>query len=208
MEYPLYGYDDVAVNNPGENQKDQAIALIEKGLMKTHGMPGALGFMCLNDSIREYGKTDPYYDASFRLILDWAAVGIMMHDMKGLYWGKSDQPETPILRIDFEKDPLSCLVALADILEEFHRPSAEFDLNNKGEKDEYVSVKYGFTCKGSEIDMDGDLLKVTYHYGSQEAADNCLKDREKEVEEYLKPPYGYLDLSSWGITDVKGYTEV
>ena len=60
--------------------------LIEKGLRDSHGLPGALGFMCLNDKIRKFSQIPSLKEASYRLVLDWAAVGIMMHDMEGLYW--------------------------------------------------------------------------------------------------------------------------
>lgn len=209
--YPLYGYDANAVKQPNEDQRNLAINLMDAGLKNTHGTPGALGFTGLNHKIRQFGKTDPFFESSFRLVLDWAAVGIMMHDMPGVYWGKDNKTDVPlnsILRLDFKKDPLSCLVSLADILEEFHRPSAHFKNHNKGKVDEYVSVTYDFVCKGSRIEIEGDTLVITYIYYDEAERSKSKGRREDEVRDYLDPQNGYLNLSSWGVKDAKCVTEV
>ena len=211
LAYPLYGYEKAVVSKPNEEQQKKAIELMNLGLKQTHGTPGALGFSSLNHEIRQFGKTDPYYEASFRLVLDWAAVGIMMHDMPKVYWGEDNKtgiPEQPILRLDFRKDPLSCIVSLADILEEFHRPSALFKNHNKGKVDEYVSVTYDFACKSSRIEIENDTLVITYIYYDEAERSKSKGRREDEVRDYLNPKDGYLDLSSWGIKDTKCDTEV
>lgn len=211
LVYPFYGYDEQIVKKPTEFQKTVAIGLMDLGLKHTHGTPGALGFLSLNQKIRQYGKTAPFYEASFRLVLDWAAVGIMMHDMPRVYWGKDNKtgvPECPSLRVDFRKDPLSCLVSLADILEEFHRPSARFKNYNKGKVDEYVSVTYDFACKGSRIEIDNNKLIITYIYYDEKERNDSERRRKQEVKEYVNPLNGYLDLSSWGITDAECETIV
>lgn len=208
--YPLYGYDAYVVKQPTKVQREFAISLMNLGLKLTHGTPGALAFTGLNHKIRQYGKTDLFYEASFRLVLDWAAIGIMMHDMPGIYWGnnKTDNPENPILRLDFKKDPLSCLVSLADILEEFHRPSAQFKNQNKGKVDEHVSVTYDFACKSSRIEIDNDKLIISYIYYDEKEMSVARKRREEEVWQYLNPLSGYLDLSTWGVGEVKCETVV
>ena len=211
LAYPLFGYDENVVNNPSGAQKKQAEDILGIGLKKTHGTPGALGFMNLNDIIRKYGRTDPFFETSFRLILDWAAVGIMMHDMPKVYWGGNTFEKGPaqsMLRLDFKKDPLSCLVSMADILEEFHRPSAGFKLINKGKKDEALTVTYNFACKGSRIEIKNDELIITYLYETEKERKDCDDDRIKEVKQYLNPQNGYIDLSSWGVTKAYGETIV
>ena len=211
LAYPLYGYDGSIVNNPTVVQKKFAEDILGIGLKKTHGTPGALGFMNLNDNIRKFGQTDPYFETSFRLILDWAAVGIMMHDMPKVYWGGNNVEQGPkqaLLRVDFKKDPLSCLVSIADILEEFHRPSAGFGLVNKGKKDEAVTMTYDFSCKGSRIEIKNGELVVTYLYATEKERHDCDDDRVKEVKEYLNLQNGFLDLSSWDITEAYGTTKV
>lgn len=80
----------------------------------------------------------------------WAALVIMMHDMPKHYWGngkESQKPENPILRLAFEKDSISYIVSVADIMEEFNRPWSEFMHIDKDEKkgiDEHVRVNYVF----------------------------------------------------------------
>lgn len=208
--YPFFGYQEQDIKGKNNEKTDKAKSLLEKGTKKTHGLPGALGFMCLNDTIRKYGMTThDFNEATNILILDWAAVGIMMHDMPGVYWGKSTEtgePEEPILRLDFETDPLSCIISMADILEEFERPLAFFDEKEDG--DTRVKVGYRFFCKGSRIEMDGGRLKFIYYYGSEEERKDNNKRRVNEVNEYLNPINGYIDLSSWGIIDVTGETKV
>lgn len=211
LAYPLYGYDENVVNNPSGDQKKLAEDILGIGLRKTHGTPGALGFMNLNNNIRKYGRSDIFFETSFRVILDWAAVGIMMHDMPKVYWGGNDVeqgPKQPILRVDFKKDPISCLVSLADILEEFHRPSAHFQNLNKAKVDEYVSVIYDFACKSSSVRIENGEIVITYTYYSEKERNDFKKKREDEVREYLNPGNGFLDLSSWGIGDVRCETIV
>ena len=213
--YPCFVYDEKAVGTKEAEAVVAAKDLLKKGLANTHGAPGALGFMCLNDNIRKFSKTDQQAEATSRLILDWAAVGIMMHDMPGLYWGKdndTDEPVTPILRLDFERDPLSCLISLADILEEFERPLAVFgkDEDTIGTDEEIVEVDYDFQCERSKIEILDGKLWITYYYKQQEDRETWDKikgRRKQEVWEYLNPKNGYLDLSSWGIVDAEGKAE-
>ena len=214
--YPFYGYDETAVKNKEEELTKFAKALFQKGLENTHGTPGALGFMCLNENIRKYSQTPQKEEATSRFILDWAAVGIMMHDMPSIYWGKDNEtnnPVTPLLRLDFEKDPLSCLISLADILEEFERPQAVFEKDEKkvDTDEERVEVDYDFMCLSSQIKLEDGTLMITYYYkieGNPDDWEGLKKRRKKEVWQYLNPQSGYLDLSSWGITYVGCETEV
>lgn len=211
LAYPLYGYNENAVNNPSGGQKKLAENILEIGLKKTHGTPGALGFMNLNNNIRKFGRTDIFFETSFRLILDWAAVGIMMHDMPKVYWGGNNVEQGPkhvSLRVDFKKDPLSCLVSIADMLEEFHRPSAGFKLINKGKADEALTVTYEFACKGSKIEFVNGELVITYLYATEEERQGSNNDRVKEVKEYVNLQNGFLDLSSWGINKAYGITTI
>ena len=209
LVYPFFGYQAVSDKRKNQEKEDKAKALLKKGIMQTHGVPGALGFMCLNNNFQSRLKTNEMDKASNWLVLDWAAVGIMMHDMPGLYWGNGKEtgtPEEPILRLDFETDPLSCIISMADILEEFERPNAIFD--EVKEDDNRVKVGYGFACRGSRIEIDGGHLRFIYLYDNESQRRENEKWRENEVNEYLNPQNGYLDLSSWGIEDVVGKTEV
>lgn len=208
---PFFGYDESHVKLMLEDKKAAALKLIENGVRKTHGMPGALSFMCLNENSRKYQGDNPIAEATFKLIMDWASVGIMMHDMPGIYWteeGKKDGiPKNSILRLDFETDPLSCLISIADILEEFERPYAIFPKEQESKSD-YVPIKYAFCCNGSQIAIDAGHLSITYFYNDEEERSKNNDRRVEEVKQYLDLKTGYINLSSWGITSIEGKTAV
>lgn len=206
--FPFYGYSETNLRHAPAQLEKKVTELIEKGLRDSHGLPGALGFMCLNDKIRKYSQIPSLKEASYRLVLDWAAVGIMMHDMEGLYWDdkKKSNPKNPILRLSFDLDPLSSLISMADILEEFYRPAAQFKLNVT-KTAQSVQLNYGFPCDKTEVYVKGKTLYIRYKY--KESKDAALnRDRRiDEVNEYFNPSNGYVDLSSLGITGVDCDTE-
>ncbi len=208
LSYPLYGYDEGMAGHPTKTQKNDALALLKAGIENTHGVPGALSFLFLNKDIRSYDRVkDICSEVSFKLILEWASVGIMMHDMVGIFSGDKGgiPPKTRgKLRLKAEIDPLSCIVSLADILQEFQRPAAFFSREKgEGEDSDYVSVKYGFSCLSSGIEITDGILKIQYCYSEATDADKNRAHRIEEVEAYLKNPLSYLDLSFWGIKDVR-----
>lgn len=204
--YPFFGYSESNLRHPSQMMTDAALSMIDLGLRETHGLPGALGFMTLNDRVRINSSGRHPDDANYRLVLDWAAVAIMMHDMPKIYWNEDGKAvRNPILRLSFEVDPLSCLISLADILEEFHRPSASFIKGTKeveGKTIEYVNLTYDFPCVGSEIKIVGKKLHVNYYYKNQKIAGDEEVRRRDEVNQYLRLSDGYIDLTPWGVTDV------
>lgn len=213
--YPFYGYQENEVRNQNADKSAIAKDLFREGLLNTHGLPGALGFLCLNDNARAYGSSDTIEEATSRLILDWAAVAIMMHDMPGMYWGKNNETGIPVksnLRLSFEVDPLSCLISMADILEEFERPKAIFEKEAKeeGKDEERVRLGYDFDCDRTVIKIEDKKLFITYYFNKnfdKETWDNIEARRAKEVKEYLNLQTGYIDLSSWGITEALGFSK-
>lgn len=50
--YPFYGYHEATVKNPSQEQEAETLEMIKKGLLNKHGLPRAVGFMCLNEKIR------------------------------------------------------------------------------------------------------------------------------------------------------------
>lgn len=202
LMYPFYGYDVEKMNSASEEDTKAVVGLIKRGLLESHGMPGALSFMNLNKRTEEIIGDDRVGRATFQLILDWAALAIMMHDMPRLYWGdgkKTKKPENGILRLDFEKDPISCIVSIADILEEFNRPWSKFvhvDEDKKKNVEEHVAVNYDFACGSSELEINGKELTIRYYYGSEDERNNNETLRKSEVEEYLDEKVGYIDLGS------------
>lgn len=213
--YPFYGYQENEVKNQNADKVAIAKNLFREGLLNTHGLPGALGFLCLNDNARAYGSSDTIEEATSRLILDWAAVAIMMHDMSGMYWGKDNETDIPVkpnLRLNFEVDPLSCLISIADILEEFERPKAIFEKEAKeeGKDEERVRLCYDFDCDKTVLKIEDGVLSITYFFNKifDEKIWNEIKTRRaKEVWEYLNLQTGYIDMSSWGIEDAVGISK-
>lgn len=116
--------------------------------------------------------------------------------------GVGKTTENPILRLDFEKNPISCIISIADILEEFNRPCSMFkhiDEDKKNGVDEHVRVNYDYACGSSELEINGKVLTVRYFYESEKEKEHNEEHRKKEVFEYLDEKVGYIDLSSRGV---------
>lgn len=197
--YPFHGYK-APTNNTPCNWDERLLNLISDSLSKTHGFPGALGFLYLNDFTRKY----PYpTDLSAQnLCIEWASLGIMMHDMKGIYWGngKNSQPENDFLRLTFEKDPLSCIIALADVLQDFERPMVKFEI---GLQSDGSMFSYDFSCQSTLLSVINDTLEIRYNFRSEEYRITNVNFKKDEEKDYFDPMHGYVDLSSIGIKKVR-----
>ncbi|GHU13879.1 hypothetical protein FACS189441_2270 [Betaproteobacteria bacterium] len=197
--YPFFGYKLPSYNTPCD-WEEKLLNLLSDSLYKTHGFPGALGFLYLNDLVRRY----PYASnlSTQQLCVEWAALGIMMHDMKGIYWGKgkTTQPENDSLRLAFDKDPLSCIIAFADVLQDFERPMVKFDININ---DKGSLFNYDFSCQSTVLSVVNDTIEVRYNFKNEEYRIVNIDFKKEEEKEYFDPQYGYLDLSAIGIKKVK-----
>jgi hypothetical protein len=197
--YPFNGYKSINKNVPC-NWEKELLQLISTSLSKTHGFPGALGFLYLNDFIREFPpkKEQPFHQFS----IDWASLGIMMHDFKDIYHGVNNDspPDNSHMRLEFDKDPLSCIISLADVLEEFERPNVLPKPNKLSS-----NLKYNSHCKSSEIYFDNGELNITYKFDTSKAAAEKRVYMQKDEYEYFNPDLGYLDFSSIGIRKVNMY---
>lgn len=197
--YPLHGYANPIYNSPAGWEK-RIHELIKDAVGKTHGFPGALGFLYLNDLVRKDPSSRGEEVASF--CFDWAAVGIMMHDMLKIYQGEEkESPKYPFMRIDFERDPLSCVIALADVLEDFYRPRASF--HKTAVSKTRVSVKYDIEAKATELAVNGDVMTVKYHFGLGAKAKTQRRFKQEEINDYFDPRIGFVDISSLGLSRVK-----
>lgn len=167
----------------------------KKAITGTHGFPGALGFLFLNDCIRQF--PDRNVNPVRQLCVEWAAVAIMMHDMSRVYHGKGKIPERPHLRLDAKVDPLSALITLADVLQDFERPVGKFS----SRKDHKVALSYNHACEYTEINLHGNSLNIDY---KMQARDLPFKRSRlpDEQDEYFNPRYGYLNLKAWGIESI------
>lgn len=196
--------------NPAEPSDFSArlTELVGDGLSRTHGLPGALAFLYLNDCVRAFPDPLP---SPFRLLcVEWAAAAIMMHDSAGLYWGPEKdsvdgRPGRRWLRLDCERDPLSAVIALVDMLQDFERPIVEFGAGGvgKGGKGASVSMKYRSACKKTvlELEKSGEL-RITYHMANDRGRAFKASRLGGEMKCYFDPPDGYLDLNGWGVTSV------
>lgn len=186
---PFYHY--MSRYNPHINEQERLNDLICLAL-NTHGFPGALSFLALNDAIR---KT---HDGSINskrkeITVEWAALGILMHDMVAIH--NSDLWK---LRIDIEKDPLSCVICLADYLEEFDRPQVDFTATKTTSK-----MRFEYACSKVEarVDENGDL-RVSMKYNNSKQLVIARKFKVDETLSYFNSSNGFIDLSGLGIRNV------
>lgn len=202
--YPLHGYANPLYNSPGGWQK-RIYGLIKDAVDKTHGFPGALGFLYLNDLVRKSPSSRGEEMAIY--CIDWAAMGIMMHDMVKIYQGGDKSfPKNPFLRIDFEKDPLSCIIAMADVLEDFYRPTATFGPVDGS--DTSVNIDYDVASKETDLDVKGDKMVITYHFGNGLTANAQSRFKQGEIRDYFDSSTGYIDIASLGLSQVKCKCEI
>jgi hypothetical protein len=179
--------------------------LAKRTMTETHGFPGALGFLHLNDCLRRY--PDPMQSPLHLLCVEWAAVGIMMHDMVKIYWGESgsgaDAPANPFLRLSFDRDPISALVTLTDVIQDFERPAVGYDTVGTP-PDERVTLKYDKACSLTEVTLDtGGVLTLCYEMTTDEMRATKQKSLPRERHDYFDAHYGYLDMNSLGIRNVR-----
>lgn len=190
----MNGYIKPTPSTPADWEKEIK-EQTQKAITGTHGFPGALGFLFMNDSIRKF--PDKNISPIRQLCVEWAAVAIMMHDMSKIYHGKGKIPERPHLRLDAKVDPLSALITLADVLQDFERPVGKFS----GRKSGNVELSYDHACEYTEIRLQGNSLNINYKM----KAKNLAFKRSRlpfEQDEFFNTRYGYLNLKAWGFNNV------
>ncbi len=183
--------------------KKQLMELTEIAHTNRHGLSGALGFLFLNDCLRRYPS--PNKNPLHLLCIEWVAMAIMMHDMKDVYWGregyKSGTPENPFLRIGFSNDPLSALVTLVDVIQEFERPAVAYGYTKTKEK---VTLRYQEACSKTEFEIDDNgILHLRYTMKTPEDLAIKRLSLGEEQTKYFDTRSGYLDFSSLEIKCVE-----
>lgn len=196
--YPFFEFNTPSVGVPS-GWRERMMAIIEDSLTRTHGFPGALGFLYLNDMVRS--SPFPKGDELSFFSHEWAALAIMMHDMVQIYWGDSTtHPTNSFLRIDFKRDPLSFIVALADFLEDYSRPHVTFLPEKSGK----IVLSYSETTSEVSIDVSNSgNVEITFKFSSAEALAMCAAHKAKETREYFDYREGFIDISSVGWNQVK-----
>lgn len=216
--YPLKGYISNDPSSPGESS-DKFHYLIEEGMGKTHGMPGALLFLYMNDAIQKHPKGRS--SVVRRFCIELAAMTIMMHDMGNIYGEPVKLPNSggvkddsrwslklinPELRLLFHQDPLSSLLTFCDLIEDFGRPTAEFlkppdPLSNCCCREKRC-VKYTSRCKQVTLkwNKQNNSLNIKYHYVNEgDLAQNKRTFIQKNIAQFFDPNKGYLDMTMSGI---------
>ena len=172
-------------------EKDDLFRLISVAL-GTHGFPGAIAFLTLNDAIRKTTASSALAKMHV-FAIEWAAMGIFMHDMEGAH-----TKHYPKLRVSFKQDPISSLVSLADYLEEFNRPNVQFKTKLKESR-----MKYGYGCSSVEVDIDAEgIMHVDMKYRNSTSKAIACKFKTEETENYFNPSSGYVDMAPLGIKNV------
>jgi len=152
----------------------------------------------MNDVLRDFPGDTTHPIRQF--CIEWAAMAVLMHDMSKIYWHSLNKcPENTHIRLKFDVDPLSCIIALADILEDFSRPLVNFSHH----KQKNVIVSYPDACASSMLELFNGKMRITYRFHKK--ADYATKKIHLPEEEkrYFDSQYGYLDLSALGIHSVK-----
>lgn len=194
--YPFYGYKNTA--EIGWHEKIRK--LVKIAFSNTHGFPGAVCFSQLSDLLRKNNEKLSLNEAINKLIVDWSTVAIMMHDMPGLYKKGNSQ-----FKLSFDVDPLSSLVSLCDILEDFERPglSVTHDSKKEGVDENSVLLNIQPQCVYSEMECNDDELVICYAYEDDASRIRNYKFRTEEVSEYLDRPKGYIDIAPIGFASAK-----
>lgn len=194
--YPFYGYKNTA--EIGWHEKIRK--LVKIAFSNTHGFPGAVCFSQLSDLLRKNNEKLSLNEAINKFIVDWSTVAIMMHDMPGIYKKGNSQ-----FKLSFDVDPLSSLVSLCDILEDFERPGLSVTHDSKKEGVDENSVLFNIQpqCVYSEMECNDDELVIRYAYEDDASRIRNYKFRTEEVSEYLDSPKGYIDIAPIGFTSAK-----
>lgn len=190
--YPFYDY--------GLNSKtllDSPNDIIREALLTTHGLPGALAYLYYQ---QKYTQAKKVSDRDLIFAQEWAALAILMHDMKEIYVKHS----ADFSRLNFNVDPLSCILTLADTLEDFDRPKAFFSKPTKSDyQPNTVLINYSFPTREVSIKEDNGQLSISFmQVGSDDFIEKQSKRKKNEEDGLFNPSHGYFDLSSLGLTEV------
>lgn len=223
--YPFFGWRSLAPDEP-PHWLSEVKALLNHTVKKTHGMPGAIALLHLNDQLREH-PVDERARPPRRFCLEWAAMAVLMHDMVDSYEHPNGDPPPPPrrangeaangngrngskpghrhLRLKLSRDPLSYVMTLVDALQDFNRIDAVFHPVPTGTTGR-AGISYRSRCNRVSVDIDhgNREMVITYHYAGK--SDFLMNRREflpRLAERYFDPQNGYLDISELGLSRVR-----
>jgi len=82
-----------------------------------------------------------------------------------IYYGKASSakwPKNPHLRLRFDADPLSCIVTLPDVLQDFERPCVEFAADNSDNEKVLAKYKSGGSATKINYNNRTKTLQIVY----------------------------------------------
>lgn len=160
--------------------------------LSTHGFPGAIAFLSLSDVIRR-GLSNHPAALTQGFIVEWASMGIFMHDMAGKY---KDQKTK--LRVDILQDPLSAIISFSDYLEEFERPKVLF----RSQKNQSC-MTYHKDCSMVKVCVDSDRnLVIEMKYINKTSKAIAARFKKEESDTYFNQGDGYVNLYPLGIKNI------
>ncbi|MEI6766374.1 MAG: hypothetical protein WCM76_12085 [Bacteroidota bacterium] len=123
--------------------------------------------------------------------------------MAGIYHDKNEpRPDNCQMRLLFNRDPLSCIITLADILQDFERPKIDFGVHKRGSV-----FKYDHACQETRLLNKNNELEIIYKFKSDNDRVLNIPFKQEDEIKYFHEDDGYLDFSSIGIQKVKINTE-
>lgn len=188
MFRPFYDYGKGGLTTANINKK-----VFEKYLHGSHGVPGALAYWAYNDEFR----TDDALPTMglIKFCQEWSCMAILMHDMQKAY----AQSGSGFARLDFKTDPLSYIIALADTLEDFNRPNAKFEKDDKNA--DGCKIAYSFPSLAVELIEDNGVAEIHFIVKEEETASQKKFKSEDQIK--LFNPGGYFDLESVGLKSLE-----
>ena len=184
MFRPFYNYGKEGLTNADINS-----TLFDKYIHKSHGVTGALAYQKYNESFRPDVKNNK--SGLIEFCQEWSCLAILMHDMQKAYTNTEGFP-----RLDFNTDPLSYIISLADTLEDFNRPNAEFKPMKKG-----CEIEYSFPSLAVKMEENNGVGKIIYKVSPQ-TKDFQSEQKLKDQKMLFDQPNGYFDLQSIGLSQM------
>lgn len=184
--------------------------IFHDAFFETHGLPGALTFLYLNDKLRDHTKK--WERPSGILTLEMAATAILMHDMQKLYAETDNansyppvsyylKPRHPELRLPFRSDPVSYIVTLADLIQDYSRVNIQpGGPPAKGMKQAQRPLKLNseFRVNKTNVHFDDKNLCLTITYFFDKNFPHAMRQQtidfnKKIMAQFFESQNGFLD---------------
>jgi len=184
MFRPFYDYGRGGLTSANINRK-----VFEESLHSSHGVPGALAYWAYNNAFR---LADGISTAGLiAFCQEWSSMAILNHDMLKAY----KRGGSGYARLDFNADPLSFIIALADTLEDFNRPNATIKADDSING---CGIAYSFPSLSVELEETGGDAELRYQI-VPEQKETQEKYKSDDQRDLFNQPNGYFSLPSIGL---------